>query len=155
MRNPKSDSMATRVLEVIQANPGANVEFIANKLNADNVAVKNTVAYHRREGRIKNLGKAARGARWYPNYQNPENKEKKSVTSRNWKQELQDTPRARDACQKCGNKPIIGRIQLIVEEKETARKYTHVTSKTVVLCANCITRVYKTAEGALLEELGE
>lgn len=64
MRKPKADSLATRVLEIIKEDPGVNCGHIADRLDADRKAVSDALAFHRREGRIQNLGKHARGASW-------------------------------------------------------------------------------------------
>lgn len=59
-------SVATRVLEVILDDPGVTCGHIADRTGIDRGAVSNALAFHRREGRIQNLGKHAKGASWYP-----------------------------------------------------------------------------------------
>jgi len=66
MTPAKSDSLSQRVLAVVKDDPGVNVAHISERLNVDRNAISNTLAYHRREGRIQNLGKHAKGASWYP-----------------------------------------------------------------------------------------
>lgn len=66
MRKNKSDSIATRVLEAIKDDPGVNCGDISERLRIDRFSVSGALAFHRREGRIQNLGKHAKGASWYP-----------------------------------------------------------------------------------------
>jgi len=66
MRRVKPDSIANQVLEVIKDDPGVSAGDISERLGIDRIVISNALAYHRREGRIQNRGKHARGASWYP-----------------------------------------------------------------------------------------
>jgi hypothetical protein len=140
MRNSKPDSLASRVLAVIKENPGCNVAFISDQLDVESKKVKGSIAFHRSEGRIINRGRAARGASWYPDYDHPENAPTSPITA---------SMPAVWACRKCGNREIVGRIELTVVELSGSY------SQTVVLCGHCFDGVHQTVEHALLEEIGE
>lgn len=132
--------MASRVLAVIKQHPGHNVAFIAEQLGEDPKKIKGSIAFHRSEDRIINRGRAAQGAQWYPNYDHPENAPASPIAASmpsSW------------ACRKCGNKEIVGRIELGVTG------LTGSTSQTVMLCTHCFDGVYETVQYALLTELGE
>lgn len=61
-------SVTERVLEVVYDDPGVSVEHIRERLGNDTTGrkISNSLAYLRRIGKIVNLGKAAKGASWYP-----------------------------------------------------------------------------------------
>lgn len=163
MRNVRSDSLANRVLEIIKECPGNNAINIAEQLQVESKAVKGAIAFHRREGRIINRGKAARGARWYPNYEHPEmnNNESEPMPAQDWRKALRSPTPTRGSCKKCGGKPTVARVMLMAQEKEDGaqpsggQKFSNLTSKTAMLCGNCIADVYKKVESAMAHELGE
>lgn len=58
---------SARVMEVIQDDPGVSCQHIVARLgNVDGRQVSNSLAFLRRTHQIKNLGKHALGASWYP-----------------------------------------------------------------------------------------
>jgi predicted transcriptional regulator len=70
-RRVQRTSVATQVLAVVLDDPGVNCGDIAERTGINRVAVSNALAFHRREGRIQNLGKHAKGASWYPKGRHP------------------------------------------------------------------------------------
>lgn len=56
-----------RVLDVIQDDPGVSAKHIRDRLgDVEARQVSNSLAFLRRTSKIKNLGKHAKGASWYP-----------------------------------------------------------------------------------------
>lgn len=66
MTIPKKE-ITPKVLEIIKTDPGVSARHIQALLpGVDSKKISASLAYHRREKRIQNRGKAARGASWYP-----------------------------------------------------------------------------------------
>jgi hypothetical protein len=145
MRRNQADSVATHVLKIVQQNPGVNAARISDLLGIATKQVKNSLAFHRREGRIINRGRAALGASWYPNYDHPENAD---IPVPDWRDEL------RSPCRKCGGTETVAIVQIQAEEPEGAI-FRALASRSALLCAHCIVGVYQAVEWALMEEIGE
>lgn len=60
---------SARVMEVILDDPGVGRRHIVERLgDVDGRQVSNSLHFLRRTGKIKNLGRHAKGASWYPNH---------------------------------------------------------------------------------------
>lgn len=59
-------STMQRVLEVIKDDPGVACAHISERLGVEGKHVSHALAGLRRRNEIMNLGKASKGASWYP-----------------------------------------------------------------------------------------
>lgn len=62
-----TESLNQRVLEIVKDDPGVSCQHIVDRLDdVTSRQVSNALAFLRRTKQIKNLGRAAKGASWYP-----------------------------------------------------------------------------------------